>query len=576
MGAVSLPPGFRFHPNDEELVDYYLKRKVDGLKIELEVIPEIDLYKYDPWELPGDFIIRVRAESHQDKSFLPKRDMEWFFFCPRDRKYPNGSRTNRATTAGYWKATGKDRKVVCQSSVTALRKTLVFYRGRAPAGDRTDWVMHEYRLCEDVPQGCINFLGGYALCRVVRKTSRESKPVVCRDDLIHRELQSQVSTFIEVNPHEAGSSSCVTNNSSPITSPSEIGRGTETEPYLIEPENLLLDVPQAFPETPVIASECLYPDGLLNPFPAWTSHDNMRFSPGFPCAFEEGVPSNQLGQIGFLPPCPSPMPVMEVCGGSEDTMHQSLEWMQFQRNFNPLNAGMDSWSPTMTPLLCRQTSGDGMYAADPTSSWFPEEIRMIAITGCGGLHESPEAENSMKMRTSSTGSIPSETLLNPLLNKHPLISPSLVSNTFLKGKDLKCCYQASIDGFSATDFHRHCDFKGPCVIIGYTDGSFKFGAFSPEGYRSTDDYYDSFDAFLLYWRDGDENPVKLPKVGGSGAALFDYARGGPQFGPDGLLIGPPLSPVMGVFTGPDASSGVGDLRQAKSRLDIGFVVAVDD
>lgn len=162
MGGASLPPGFRFHPTDEELIEYYLKRKVEGLEIELEVIPVIELYKFDPWELP-------------DKSFLPKRDMEWFFFVPRDRKYPNGSRTNRATKAGYWKATGKDRRVLSRdrSSVVGYRKTLVFYRGRAPLGDRTDWVMHEYRLCDDVSKGAPSFQGPFALCRVTKKN--ESK-----------------------------------------------------------------------------------------------------------------------------------------------------------------------------------------------------------------------------------------------------------------------------------------------------------------------------------------------------------------------------------------------------------------
>lgn len=56
MGGASLPPGFRFHPTDEELVGYYLKRKVEGLEIELEVIPVIDLYKFEPWELPGNYL----------------------------------------------------------------------------------------------------------------------------------------------------------------------------------------------------------------------------------------------------------------------------------------------------------------------------------------------------------------------------------------------------------------------------------------------------------------------------------------------------------------------------------------
>ncbi|KAK1610170.1 hypothetical protein QYE76_033843 [Lolium multiflorum] len=135
-GSGELPPGFRFHPTDEELISYYLLRKVlDHGFSGARAIAEIDLNKCEPWEL-------------QDKACRATAEKEWYFYSLRDRKYPTGLRTNRATSAGYWKATGKDREIRSARSgaLVGMKKTLVFYRGRAPKGQKTQWVMHEFRL----------------------------------------------------------------------------------------------------------------------------------------------------------------------------------------------------------------------------------------------------------------------------------------------------------------------------------------------------------------------------------------------------------------------------------------------
>jgi len=72
----------------------------------------------------------------------------WYFFSHKDKKYPTGNRANRATKAGFWKATGRDKCIQTRGAV-GMRKTLVFYRGRAPHGQKTDWIMHEFRLDGD-------------------------------------------------------------------------------------------------------------------------------------------------------------------------------------------------------------------------------------------------------------------------------------------------------------------------------------------------------------------------------------------------------------------------------------------
>ncbi|KAI3439936.1 NAC domain-containing protein [Psidium guajava] len=163
-----LPPGFRFHPTDEELVVHYLGKKVAMEPLPVSIIAEIDLYKFDPWELPSKAIFG---------------EQEWYFFSPRDRKYPNGARPNRAVTSGYWKATGTDKPIFASSGnrKVGVKKALVFYCGKPPKGTKTDWIMHEYRCMDGnlapkppkadsaIKKGSLR-LDDWVLCRIYKKS----------------------------------------------------------------------------------------------------------------------------------------------------------------------------------------------------------------------------------------------------------------------------------------------------------------------------------------------------------------------------------------------------------------------
>ncbi|PNT74415.1 hypothetical protein BRADI_1g14467v3 [Brachypodium distachyon] len=147
-----LPPGFRFHPTDEELITYYLSRKVSDFAFSTRAIADVDLNKCEPWDLPS-------------KASMGEK--EWYFFSMRDRKYPTGIRTNRATESGYWKTTGKDKEIFHCGRLAGMKKTLVFYGGRAPKGEKTSWVMHEYRIQNKFPYKPNK---EWVVCRVFKKS----------------------------------------------------------------------------------------------------------------------------------------------------------------------------------------------------------------------------------------------------------------------------------------------------------------------------------------------------------------------------------------------------------------------
>nr|DAD31305.1 TPA_asm: hypothetical protein HUJ06_010156 [Nelumbo nucifera] len=153
---------------------------MDGRKKSSDLPPGFDIYKFDPWELPE------KAEFGET---------EWYFFSPRERKYPNGVRPNRATGSGYWKATGTDKAIRSGPKYVGVKKALVFYKGRPPKGVKTDWIMHEYRLdgsnCRQPTKinGSMK-LDDWVLCRIYKKRHLE-RSVEQNDDPCLRENTNQ-------------------------------------------------------------------------------------------------------------------------------------------------------------------------------------------------------------------------------------------------------------------------------------------------------------------------------------------------------------------------------------------------
>ncbi|KAE9610703.1 putative transcription factor NAM family [Lupinus albus] len=151
---VNLPPGFRFYPSDEELIVHFLHRKASLLPCHPDVIPDLDLYPYDPWELDG----KALAEGNQ-----------WYYYSRRTQ--------NRVTSNGYWNPMGMEEPVVTSSSNkrVGMKKFYVFHIGEAhDGGSKTNWIMQEYRLSDSASSS------RSSKRKTQPKTTDHSKWVICR------------------------------------------------------------------------------------------------------------------------------------------------------------------------------------------------------------------------------------------------------------------------------------------------------------------------------------------------------------------------------------------------------------
>ncbi|KAL6131195.1 hypothetical protein ACLB2K_069571 [Fragaria x ananassa] len=167
MSYGPVPKGLRFMPTDEVLLSHYLQKKNQREDPEITaIIPEIDMTKHEPRDLPA--LVLARAENLNKEWFADSPNMEWYFFSPIVVKHSNSNskskstKINRTTDEGYWKKQGNDRRITgaCSDKQIGARRILTFYLSNK---QKTDWVIHEFYLTKadsDEP------IGDFVLCRL--------------------------------------------------------------------------------------------------------------------------------------------------------------------------------------------------------------------------------------------------------------------------------------------------------------------------------------------------------------------------------------------------------------------------
>ncbi|KAG2726420.1 hypothetical protein I3760_01G112300 [Carya illinoinensis] len=154
--CASFPIGFRFDPDDEVLVSFYLWRKVhEGLDLPNGPIVEADVYAHEPWFLQYHGNDPAYLAVNNDRYFFVKRE-------PVSRN-GNGKRIKRDlegdSDGGWWKANTGDMEIKdSEGHLVGYMKSLTFFKYKnkeriRKEATKTDWIMHEYRLASDSQHG---------------------------------------------------------------------------------------------------------------------------------------------------------------------------------------------------------------------------------------------------------------------------------------------------------------------------------------------------------------------------------------------------------------------------------------
>ncbi|RQO98195.1 hypothetical protein POPTR_012G024200v4 [Populus trichocarpa] len=129
LNRPTLPAGYRFSPNNDDLIVYYLKRKILGQQLPADVIPTTDVYASSPDKLPLD-------------DFKGGEANEWFFFSNRSK-----DDDTIALDGGYYAIDPEGAgPITWEGKIVGYVKTLNFYQGSLPNGTETEWMVEEFRI----------------------------------------------------------------------------------------------------------------------------------------------------------------------------------------------------------------------------------------------------------------------------------------------------------------------------------------------------------------------------------------------------------------------------------------------